>query len=354
MTDDKKRHFKYGVSAIALWFLSVLLFIFAVSRFCLFGTFNRQKAEGAESSTLYSAEDFPAIQYRKIEFLSGRNTLKGYVWDESRSNKLAVISHGWGELSNYYYPVMSYFINAGYAVLTYDNTGTGDSEGLGTKGLSQSAIDIDNALKFVESDEALKDKEIYLFGHSWGGHAVTAALNFGHKNIKAVASVAGYNSNSGAMLEWMQRRLNMGGFAYTLLPFTAFWALVDAGENYYKTGVNGINLSNVPVIVVQGGNDDTVLNDSIYSHRSEITNDKVEYYFVEEGTHTNLIISDSEEAERYREKIQHEYEELSELYNKNIPEDVENRFIASIDKQLYNSVNTKTMEEICTFFDKAV
>lgn len=352
MSNKRKQILKYGAASVSLWFLTVMLIIFAACKFCLLGTFNRQKAEGAEQTALYTAEDFPSIKRRKIEFSSGRNTLKGYVWEEGKSNKLAVISHGWGELSNYYYSVMAYFIGEGYGVLTYDNTGTGDSDGFGTKGLSQSAIDLDNALKFIENDPALKNKSVYLFGHSWGGHAVTSVLNFEHKNVKAVASVAGYNSNSGAMLEWMQRRLNMGGFAYTLLPFTAFWALVDAGENYYMTGVNGINSSDLPVMVIQGGNDDTVLNDSIYSHRAEITNGKVEYYFVEDGTHNNLVISDSAEAENYREKINNEYEELNRLYNNNIPEDVENKFIASVDKQLYNRVNTQTMKEVCDFFEK--
>lgn len=350
---SKRKQIKYGAASVAVWLFGLVLLLFAVCKFCLLGTFNRQKAEGAERTTLYTTEDFSAVQHRRVEFLSGKNTLKGYVWESEESDRLVVISHGFGELSNYYYSVMEYFVNKGYSVLTYDNTGTGESDGLGTKGLSQSAIDLDNALKFIETDTQLKSKSVYLFGHSWGGHAVTSVLNTNNKRIKAVVSVAGYNSNSGAMLEWMQRRLNMGGFAYTLWPFTAFWAMVDAGENYYMTGVDGINASGVPVLVVQGGNDDTVLNDSIYAHRNEITNQSVEYYFVEDGTHTSLVISDNEKAEKYREQINTEYTELSKLYNGKIPAEAESRFIASIDKRLYNSVNTDTMEKACAFFDKA-
>jgi len=351
MTDAKKKLIKYIIAGTAVSLAGLLLFILIVIKFCLIGTFNREDGpKDVARTTMYTADDFNALNRRKVEFKSGKNTLKGYVWGNRKNNKLVVISHGLGELSNSYYPLMEYFVNSGYRVLTYDNTGVGESEGLGTKGLSQSAVDLDNALKFVESDGELKDLPVYLFGHSWGGHAVTAVLNFGHANVKAVASVAGYNSNGGAMLEWMQRRLNMGNFAYTLFPFAAFWAMIDAGDNYFVTGVEGINTATVPVIVVQGGNDDTVLNDSIYSHREEITNQNVEYYFVENGTHTNVLISDSEETEKYREKVQKEYEELEEKYHGKIPADVENEFIGTIDKGLYNRANKETLDEVCRFF----
>ncbi len=352
MTGKKRKLLKCGAAVVAISLVAALLFILAVSKLCLVGTFNRQEArDDVTRTTMYTADDFDKYEKQKIRFLSGRNMLKGYIWGDKSSKKLVVISHGWGELSNYYYPVMDYFVSRGYRVLTYDNTGTGESEGFGTKGLSQSAIDLDNALSFIERDGELRKMPVYLFGHSWGGHAVTSVLNFGHKNVRAVASVAGYNSNGGAMLEWMQRRLNMGAFAYSLFPFAAFWSLLDAGENYYATGVSGINNANLPVLVVQGGNDDTVLEDSIYSHRKEITNDSVEYYYIEKGTHTDVIESNEASTRTYRELIDYEYEKLSKKYDGNIPEDVEAKFINSVNKQKYNEVNNNTMSKVFEFFE---
>ena len=60
-----------------------------------------------------------------------------------------------------------------------------------------------------------------------------------HKNIKAVASVAGYSSNGGIMLEWMKGTMGMGGFAYAVFPFAAICSVAEAGSAYNYTGVNG-------------------------------------------------------------------------------------------------------------------
>ena len=69
---------------------------------------------------------------------------------------------------------------------------SGHSEGSGTRGLPQSALDLDAALDYIESDESLNSFPVFLMGHSWGGYAVTAVLNFDHE-IAGSVSVAGYN-----------------------------------------------------------------------------------------------------------------------------------------------------------------
>ena len=59
-------------------------------------------------------------------------------------------------------------MGSGYSVLTYDATGTGASGGSGTRGLAQSALDLDAALTRAEQE----DLPILLFGHSWGGYGL--------------------------------------------------------------------------------------------------------------------------------------------------------------------------------------
>ena len=73
-------------------------------------------------------------------------------------------------------PETMHFVDSGYSVLTYDATGTGASGGSGTRGLAQSALDLDAALTRAEQE----DLPILLFGHSWGGYAAAAVLGGSH------------------------------------------------------------------------------------------------------------------------------------------------------------------------------
>lgn len=69
-------------------------------------------------------------------------------------------------------------------------------------------IDLDAALTYIKSNNRLINLPIMLYGHSWGGYAVTAILN-GNHDISAVASISGFNSPSEFLLEQAD---NMMGF----------------------------------------------------------------------------------------------------------------------------------------------
>lgn len=345
----KKKIIIITVSVFVALLLVILITAFTVCKILLNQMFGRVDFPDFNLTTIYSTEDMN-IEKREVEFNSNGNTLRGYVWGNSSNQKLAVFSHGLGGVSNDYYPLMMHFVENGYLVLTFDNTGTCKSDGKGVIGLSQSAIDLHNALLFIEQDSELKDLPIYLLGHSWGGHAVAAVLNYDHKNIKAVASVAGYNSNGGIMLEWMKTQMGMGGFANVIFPFASFWAKIDANGAYNLTGVKGINKGNIPVLVVQGGKDETVWTDSLYNHREEITNEKVEYFFKPDDDHNGIMSPDGIETE-YINEMQEAYDALLDEYNGTVPEDVKRDFFSKLDKNKYNGINHATTNKIIEFFE---
>ncbi len=355
-----KNKVKYALSIVGIIIASLILLYmvcaFIVSKVLLDQMFGRADCD-YELTTDFTDEDIenlrPDIKRFAIEFDSNGNTLHGNIWGDADKEKLVIISHGIGGHANGYYNEMMYFVDDGYRVLTYDCTGTCTSDGKGTTGLSQSATDLHNALLFVESNTELKDLPVYLFGHSWGGHAVATVLNYEHKNIKAVASVAGYNSNGGIMLEWMKGSMGMGGFSYLVFPFAAICSYAEAGTTYNYTAVGGINGSDIPVLAVQGDCDDIVWQDSIYNHRDEITNDKFEFKLIEGGTHNGVLSSDDSEILKYRENIINEYKTIREKYNDNIPREVDVEFFSKIEKDKFNGINEDTMTAIKNFFDKA-
>ena len=96
---------------------------------------------------------------------------------------LIVFSHGIfdGQLS--YLPEIAYFARRGYKIFAFDNSGSHLSGGKSLRGLPQSAEDLDAALSFVTKTNTLP---LYLFGHSWGGYAVSAVHCYHLYDIKAV------------------------------------------------------------------------------------------------------------------------------------------------------------------------
>lgn len=64
-------------------------------------------------------------------------------------------------------------------------------------GLSQSIVDLEHALTFIEHKQKLR---ILLYGHSWGGFTVSSILNINH-NVVAVVESSGFNSGKEMVLE---------------------------------------------------------------------------------------------------------------------------------------------------------
>jgi len=113
-----------------------------------------------------------------------------------------------------------FFVNHGYRVLGYNCTGSYESEGKSTIGFSQAVLDLDAALNYVEQEDSLNTLDVLLFGHSWGGFAVTNILNYDH-DITEVVSVAGVNSAKTFVENVMLDRL--GWYGYLEKPFLSIY-----------------------------------------------------------------------------------------------------------------------------------
>lgn len=103
------------------------------------------------------AADYPR---QTVTFSSGSAQLTGWLYPAEDAAALVVIAHGLGADAETYLPETMHFVDSGYSVLTYDATGTGASGGSGTRGLAQSALDLDAALTRAEQE----DLPILLFG----------------------------------------------------------------------------------------------------------------------------------------------------------------------------------------------
>lgn len=234
----KKRNWKKGIAIGVV----MLLAVYVIGSVCLINYFINvyfTRKDSVGYTTLLKLKEYENFDRETVTFPSGSETLTGYIYGkENTSLGLVVISHGLGGNSESYLVETKYFVDHGFMVFAFDNTGSGASTGDSCRGLAQSAIDLDNALKYVESNSLFDGLPICLYGHSWGGYASTAVLNLDH-DIAAVVSLAGYNSCMQQM-EYVGKGI-LGVFNRLEYPFMWLIQYTTFGDKMMMTAVDGIN-----------------------------------------------------------------------------------------------------------------
>ena len=295
-----------------------------------------------------------AYPRRNVSFYSGKNRLQGYIFGEENTKGLLVFAHGIHSGHESYIQEIVWMVDHGWRVFAYDATGSCTSEGKGTTGLIQSALDLHAALTYVESDETLKDLPVCLMGHSWGGYAVAAGLYFDH-NVKASASIAGYSDSVEMMMGFVTDK--MGKATALLRPFAYLENRFLFGKYASLTAVDGINRANIPVMLIHGTGDELVRFDStgIVAHKDEITNPNVVIYPMSDAGqdgHTSIFhnAKSVEEIARINSRL----DELKQKYGEDIPTEERQRIYADADLDLVNLPNDKMLGDINAFFEKAL
>lgn len=343
---------------IILIAVGVLLVFFVVASFLLINHYMKvyfNRSEQKKYSEYLRWADFEDFPRETVTFASGNETLTGYIYGKDKPAKgLVVISHGLGGYSEGYISETKYFVDNGFMVFAYDNTGSGASTGDSCIGLVQSALDLDNALTFVEQNPVFDGLPICLYGHSWGGFATTAVLNFDH-DIAAVASLAGYNDSMQEMA-YVAKSL-IGSFSYVERPFVWLTLRMTFGDKMNLTAINGINHAvDTAVMIIQGDQDDFVGFDGpcIYNNRDKITRSDVKYVLLEGRKHGDLMMDYSEERMAYMEKLDQEYDQILAQYEDEVPDEVKKAWNDTIDKKLTSRLNEELFADILDFYLEAI
>ena len=228
---------------------------------------------------------------RLTYFYSGQNRLTAYIFGEDNDKGLIVISHGLGGGAVSYLREIMFFVDNGWRVFAFDKTGSHHSGGSSTRGLPQSAIDLNMALNYIANQDL--GIPVMLYGHSWGGFAVTAVLNFYHHDIKAVASLAGFAEPMGMLHEGASVMIGaVGNVAY---PFLWAYQQILFGQYANLSAIDGINSGTVPVKIIHGRDDNVISyhGAGIIAHRERISNPNaifVSRYYPYHSGHNDLTL----------------------------------------------------------------
>ena len=241
-------------------------------------------------------DDFDGLQADKYVFKSNNgDKLVGYRYylDGSQPQGVVVIAHGFGGGGhNSYMDVAYYFAKNGYDVFAYDATGNDESGGKGVKGLPQGVADLSSAIDYLKKINQLKDLPIMLWGHSWGGYCVGAVLNY-HPEVKAVASVAGFNRSQDLILA--QGREMVGGLADFSMPYVNSIERIRCGKYARARAMDGFANSNCGVFITHSADDTTVPIQYGYDvyFKQYAGNKRFQFVKYQNKGHSNILYSES-------------------------------------------------------------
>lgn len=305
-----------------------------------------------EDSVSLWYKDLQGINRRKVTIAAGAARLVGYIYGEPSEKGLVVICHGIGSGGEDNMCMAQYMLQAGYQVFTFDYTGVYESEGASSLGFYQSVKDLDKVLSYIEK-AGWRDTPVFLYGHSWGGYTVAAELNLDHK-IAGVVSVSGFSTPMTIVKEASAKLLGRV-FSVLEMPFAALYQRVLFGRNYNLSAVDGINRTDVPVLVMHGTEDEVISYDhaSIIACRNRITNPHVQYYTENrpgKSGHVNIFYT--KESGEYHEAKKRELKLLRDIFYNRVPKDVQRRWFSKLDKAQANEMDMTFVRTVIDFLDR--
>ena len=313
-----------------------------------------ERPDYAITAGLYKYSRLADTLSREVVRFSSRDAeLCGYYYPVEKPRGLVVVAHGFHAGADEYLPIIEVMTAAGYAVFTYDVTGTYDSGGDSVIGMCQSLVDLDYALNFVKNHPIGRDLPLFLIGHSWGGYAAASVMAL-HPDVRACALLAPMCNGATMMVEKGEQYV--GKLAYMSKPVFDVYQRMLFGDYVKYDGVQGINATSAQVLIAQGIDDTVITMDgqSITAHRDEITNPNVTYYFGRgsQGTHTGIWHSDA--AAEYARKLQSDIKRFETENGRKMTYEEQVAFYATVDHRLYSEVNAELMALILTTFEKGL
>lgn len=247
--------------------------------------FSRADYDKYDAAHYLLYEDIDAKKYpREQRYIqSGENTISAFYYPAKESKGLIVVAPGHRDSSDIKLYEICYFVDSGYSVICLDYTGCYSSSGDSMNGYSQCVYDLDALLDNIEADDQFQNMPVYLFGHSMGGYAVSAVLQYGH-HIEKVISASGFDT---PQEQWQYSIKRYTGVFYPIIqPFNTLFINIKYGNDKELSAIDGINSVTIPVLIISAENDVYYGGFSpLYARQNEIVNPNCTFVLMNTENH---------------------------------------------------------------------
>lgn len=339
------------IAAIIAVLVIISLLIVAVVYESVFGKrFNLQ-----DSVHLPNMENYPDLESEPVSFASKRKyNLYGcyyYKKGETKFKGLIVFAHGIFDGHMGYMPKIDYFAKRGYKIFGFDNSGCHLSNGKSMRGLPQSAEDLSAALDYITETEEIKVKKLplLLFGHSWGGYAVSAVSCYKVYDINGIFVQNGFNRPADIMLEEGSRMV--GKWVYALAPYIRLYQKLKFGKAAEYTAYKGVKLASehgTKFLIMHSTDDGTIsLANSVLANVDR--NDNIKLITVQNKGHSSL---DSDKAIKHKKELD---TAIYIKYGKNATTAQRKAYYdENKDKDIIDTYDEGLMEKIYKFYESVI
>ena len=238
------------------------------------------------------------LAYERVRFTTDDGIrLSAWLVPHPDARGLVLLSHGYTGCRDTMFPYLKFLHEAGYSVLLHDFRAHGWSGGKSaTLGLSE-PLDLQAAIRWVESQPTLSTLPLFLMGESMGA-AVSLLVAAQEPSVRAVVADCGFARMDGPI----QRRLE------TLFGESMGRALAPAtqsiGERILGSPTVRIapeeaigKIAPRPVLLIHGARDALVTPD--HAHRLHAAaGENAQLWLIEEAGHTDCVNTAPDYAER--------------------------------------------------------
>ncbi len=339
-----------GAAGVIIGIFAALILICLLGTSALYESVFGKRFEIYDSPILPDLNDYPFLENDPVTFPAkrGYNYVGYYYYDRSVTDfkGLIVISHGIFDGHLNYLPEIAYFARNGYKIFAFDNTGSHMTGGKSLRGLPQSAEDLNTALQFITKENTLP---LFLFGHSWGGYAVSAVHCYNTYDIKGVFVQNGFNLSYSMVTEEGARLFGKWMLAFT--PYIKLYERLKYGKAAKYTATAGIAkaTANGTKFLIMHSLDDKTISISNSVLANVIKNDSITLITEKNKGHQSL---DSDRAIKHRKKIDDRC--FAEL-GKNPKSSVKREFYAQhVDRKLYYELDMRLIKKVQQFYDSLI
>ena len=215
------------------------------------------------------------LDARPIEIPMKGIKMRGFIYSKGEvdPNKIVVYCHGMWSCHDSYLQNIGYIAAKGYDVIGFDYEGVESSDGKDIRGFGNSLRCTDYVIRYIKNNPELKDRDIYVVGHSWGGFAASNIAGI-HKDIKGVVPLSPVIGISelmkGLLPKWM-------GFMAYIFEFVDS---LRCGKYSYMNAIKSLNDYEGKVLFIHSSDDPTVKIDYSTNYVQRKTKNKNIKYFV--------------------------------------------------------------------------